>query len=408
MTIQSKNKSLKKNTAWMILGNTYYALCQWLVLMILARVGGAEDVGIFTLALAITGPIIIFFELGIRTIIATDVDSENDYTAYFMVRSIASFAGITLCFIFALFYENYIFWTVIVVALFKVSESFSQMYYGYAIRQEKLNRISISLISRGTLSTIILTISYILTKNIPISASAYMISWVAVLIFYDRYNISERLHIINQRTLESSYRILLSGLPLGITSLLGVLGIYIPRYFLESTHGLAELGIYSSMAYFITIGNIAVYAFGQSMIPILSKYNANNEYKKFNKMVFQAFLLVLIMGAVGVSLAYLIGDIVLEIMYGSEFSAHSDILPIIAISASITYLANIFGYAINSKRIFMAQVPAQLLVIVVSCLGSWFYIPTYGIDGAAYVLVLSSVTMFFSLLVVLFIHTDKR
>jgi O-antigen/teichoic acid export membrane protein len=124
-------------------------------------------------------------------------------------------------------------------------------------------------------------------------------------------------------------------------------------------------------------------------------------------MVLSSFGLVFLMGILGATASVFIGEWVLEMMYGAEFSARADVLPIIALAAAITYLANIIGYAINAKRIFMAQAPAQLLVVLGSVLGAWYYVPTYGLDGAAYVLVLSSVIMFTSFLGVLFLYRHK-
>jgi O-antigen/teichoic acid export membrane protein len=398
---------LKKNTAWMMCGNTYYAICQWLVLVALARLGGAADVGVFMLALSLTGPVVLFFELGMRAILATDVKNEHDYAAYFLARALASLAGLSICLVIAFIYGSPLFWIIVVIGLSKTTESFSQMYYGYALQQQRHKRIAVSLVMRGTVSTLILMLVYVMTNDITMAAAAYTISWLAALILYDRYNVSEKLHSISRETFRNAWQITRSGLPLGVTALLGVLGLYIPRYFLEHSHGVEELGIFSSMAYFITVGHIVVFALGQAMMPTLARYNADGETQKFRKMVLSSFGLVFLMGILGVTASVFIGEWVLEMMYGAEFSARADVLPIIALAAAITYLANIIGYAINAKRIFMAQAPAQLLVVLGSVLGAWYYVPTYGLDGAAYVLVLSSVIMFTSFLGVLFLYRHK-
>ncbi|PJB72094.1 MAG: hypothetical protein CO093_03675 [Alphaproteobacteria bacterium CG_4_9_14_3_um_filter_47_13] len=408
-SVYNKNRqdSFKKNTAWMMFGNTYYAVCQWMVLVTLARLGGAEDVGVFMLALSITGPIVLFFEFGMRTILATDVKNEKDYSAYFVARIAASLSGFIICLIIALLYGSSLFWIIMIIGLSKTTESFSQMYYGYALQQQNHKRISISLVMRGTASTIILMLVYLMTKDITVSAIAYTASWLITLILYDRNNVTEKLHLLDKDTIKNAWLVILSGFPLGTTALLGVLGLYIPRYFLERTHGIADLGIFSSMAYFITVGNIVVYALGQAIMPALARNHANGEKEKFRKIVLFTFGLVCIIDVIGISAAYLIGKPVLDIMYGPEFSAHANVLPFVAIAAAITYLANIIGYAINAKRIFMAQAPAQLIIVIVSILGAWYYVPLYGLNGAAYVLILSSVTMFMSFLGVYFIYRKR-
>ena len=47
------------NFTWTFLGNTFYALTQWGILAALAKLGSAEMVGSFSLALALASPILM-------------------------------------------------------------------------------------------------------------------------------------------------------------------------------------------------------------------------------------------------------------------------------------------------------------------------------------------------------------
>lgn len=62
-----------------------YTACQWGMLSVLSKLGTPQVVGQFALALAITTPIVFFFNLQLRIVQATDARSEyafSDYTPF--------------------------------------------------------------------------------------------------------------------------------------------------------------------------------------------------------------------------------------------------------------------------------------------------------------------------------------
>ena len=82
--------SLRKNFSWTLAGNIIYAACQWGMLIILAKLGSAEMVGQFALGLAITAPIIMFADLNLRHVQATDAQEEYHFRDYLGLRLITT------------------------------------------------------------------------------------------------------------------------------------------------------------------------------------------------------------------------------------------------------------------------------------------------------------------------------
>ncbi|WP_169507188.1 oligosaccharide flippase family protein [Pleomorphomonas koreensis] len=406
--IKSSRNSLKKNTIWMMAGNTYYSLCQWLVLVIIARFGGTKDVGVFTLGLAITTPVVMFFALGMRTILATDTRQERDFSAYFLVKTITSIGVLVVCFGIALWFSQGKWLVIFIVAISKTIESISDMCYGYAQQDQRLDRVAISLIVRGTLSTSLLAIIYMETNDLAASVCAYTASWLFILFIYDRKNLPETpLHFDKQVAagMRSLFQI---GLPLGITGLMGLLGPNIPRYVLENAYGAEALGVFSGMAYFITIGNIPVMALGQSLVPILANYHEKKEHKSFFSLVLKALASILVMGLLGIAAAYLLGAFVLNLVYGPEFATRADVLPLIAIAAAIGYLGNILGYTVSAAKIYIAQAPAFAFVALTSLCCALVLIPRFGVEGAAYTMVLNSLMSLLAPILLLFIYRKRK
>jgi len=81
-----KPLSLRVNFSWTFAGNVIYAACQWGILVVLAKLGSPKMVGQFALGSAITAPVIMFTNLQLRAVQATDAKDEYSFGDYFSLR----------------------------------------------------------------------------------------------------------------------------------------------------------------------------------------------------------------------------------------------------------------------------------------------------------------------------------
>src|ERR1035441_3259888 len=83
-------------------GYLAFAAGQWAVLSLIARLGGAEMLGEYALALAVATPVAMFSHLNLRAVLATDMERRHPFGDYLAVRmgtvglGIAAIAGIAL------------------------------------------------------------------------------------------------------------------------------------------------------------------------------------------------------------------------------------------------------------------------------------------------------------------------
>src|SRR5258708_13196149 len=74
--------SLTRNVTVAAAGSVLYACCQWGILLVIAKVSGATDVGTFTLALTIAGPVFLLANLHFRSFQATAAPPQFSLTDY--------------------------------------------------------------------------------------------------------------------------------------------------------------------------------------------------------------------------------------------------------------------------------------------------------------------------------------
>ena len=275
--------SLRSNFAWSFTGNVIYMASQWAMLAVLAKLGSPETVGQFALGLAVTAPIILFTNLQLRAVIATDARNENTFSDYFTLRIATTIFSIfiILGLVFISDYSRQTALVILVIGIAKVFESLSDIVYGLLQQNEQMARIAWSMMIRGPLSLLIMAVCMFIWGNILIAVIGLAFVWLMVFLFYDMHSVpwlQKRIH--EPINLQISWdgttqrRLIRLAFPLGLTAMLASLNTNIPRYLLENYFGEGMLGLFTAMAYLLVAGNAVVGALGQSASPRLAKYFA--------------------------------------------------------------------------------------------------------------------------------------
>ena len=182
--------SLRRNFVWNLLGNVVYAGAQWGLLVVLAKLTNPETVGRFALGLAVTTPIIVFSQLQLRGVQATDARSEYDFGHYLALRLATTAAA--LCVIAAVAgwggYGRNAALVILAVGLSKAIESITDVVYGLLQRRERMDRIARSRIIKGILSLGVMGGVVWISGNLFFGVLALAATWGAVMATYDLRN----------------------------------------------------------------------------------------------------------------------------------------------------------------------------------------------------------------------------
>ena len=177
--------SLRSNFSWTFVGNVVYAGCQWGMLVVLAKLGSPEKVGQFALGLAVTAPIIMFSNLQLRAIQATDARREYRFGHYLALRLITTALALLVIAGIACGYRLETALVILAVGLAKAFESLSDVVYGLLQGHERMDRIALSMMIKGPLSLVALGTMVYLTASIAWGALALAGVWGLFLIAYD-------------------------------------------------------------------------------------------------------------------------------------------------------------------------------------------------------------------------------
>jgi O-antigen/teichoic acid export membrane protein len=400
---------LRTNFLWTLAGNVVYAGCQWGMLVVLAKTGSPEMVGQFALGLAITAPILLFANLHLRAIQATDAKQEYCFSDYLGLRLLTSLLAITVIIIFVLVTSHRESGLVVLaIGVAKVLESISDLFYGLLQQHEQMDRIAISMSVKGVLSLIALWLCVYFTHSVLWGAVGLAIAWLLVLILYDVSSGAFVLGNSDKSRFEGNkYTALLRpryqtktlvslawlALPLGLVMMLNSLGTNIPRYFIEHFRGQRDLGVYAALAYLLVAGGTIINALGASASPRLSKYYADENTKAFRSLLFRLILIAAGIGIAGVLITLVAGRELLSFLYTSEYAQNTDVFVWLMIAAMLTFISSMLGCGITAVRYFRVQLPLNIASVLAVVLGSMLLVPSYGILGAAWAICISLILL---------------
>ena len=383
--------SLRKGFIATFAGNVVFAASQWAALSLIARLGSAEMLGEYALALAIATPVALFSHLNLRAVLATDMERRHPFGDYLAVRlgttalGVLAVGGIAL----AGGYSWPVATVIVAAGVVLSADNLSDIYYAVMQRRDRMDQIARSTAARGALSVAALGIVLWLTHSLLAAVAAQAAGRLAVLLAYDRPvgSAGESMATSGARTQAG---ILAVALPLGIVLMLLSLAGNMPRYAIEHRFGLAALGAFAAPASLMTVGSTVINALGQAATPRLARYFSEGDARRFRRLALQLAGAAGLLGAAGIGVALVMGRFALGLLYGRTYAAYGSLLVWLMAAGLVSYVAGALGYIITSARAFTAQAPLFAAVAASAGIASWMLVPRMGLEGAAVALGASS------------------
>lgn len=396
---------VRKNFFFLFIGNLVYTVCQWGMLVVYAKMGSPEVVGQFSLASAIISPVLMFTNLQLRALQATDATNKYLLDDFMAVRVIS--LGVFLIvatFVGIVFYQGKGILSVLtVVIVAKGVEALNDVLYGYFQKHERMRLIATSMVIKGVLSLVVLAGTFFFSKSLTISLWALTLVWLGRMLFFDfqwlsqfesgRYSYqgaSEFCDRIVKACVERRAMLLeifKNGAYLGVVMGLISLNTNAPRYIVDRLLGQRELGFFSAMVYASAAINIFVMSVGSASSPRLARYFVEGDTIKFLKVLFRNIVVVLFCGVMGLLVVCFFGPQLLTIAYTKEYATYNSVFFLVVLSAIVSALASMFGFALTAIKSYIAQVPIFVAVLVFNIMLCSFLTPSFGLRGVAWSMV---------------------
>ncbi len=405
-----RNKALINSAGSLVL-----FLGQWVISVIIVRITGYGDAGIFSLAMSISNVFCFIANYNIRNYQISDVNNEFTQKQYLLSRITTIGISIIACAVYLLFKSSYSFVEKIAIALYLLYSNinvFSDTMMGSLQKQDRLEINGYSNILRGVLCCGIFIVVHILSKNILLSLLIMTMTTLFTTFLYDwrYYRKSVILEAYEGKNIYAIASILKKCFPLMVSTIFPVITTAIPRSTIHKIFGEETLGYFSSIftptAIIVTLAPALILSF----VPKIS-----DEWNKLNllslgKLIALCYGICAAFTVVSEVAALLAGRPVMTLVFGESILPYYNLL-YWAIAATGV---NAFTSCGNAILIAMRKRKTVAIASLISTAFAFFLsnilIKNNGIYGAAYLLLIAyGVHALIQIVVIVFsFYTAKR
>lgn len=408
--------SLKVNFAWTFLGNALVAVCQLLLMVLLLRAAGDATTGQYILALAISAPVFMFAGLDLRTLQATDSNSEVRFIEYLSLRLISGCIAVAVVPLIAMAwgYGADTLAVVTGVGLGRLFLLISDTFNGLMQKSERMDRVAHSIVLKGILSTIVLGTTFLATGSLVAAVFAEAATRFIVLAFYDfplgcrlsREQGTESISLASLRTVEASRlrKLTFRSLPLAFKVMLVSLDTHVTRYFVTGMASLSAVGVFGPIASGAGAASMVGKALNQSVSAKLGRLATAGEPRLFVSFVRRLQLLYLVLGVAGVGFTVVAGGPLLALVR-PDLLAYQAVLTLVVVSVALDFQNGIVDMSLVAARRIAPLAPACGISVATSAAGCWFLIPPYGLAGAAMAMIAGRIMRMATLNIALALET---
>ncbi|MCR9163436.1 MAG: lipopolysaccharide biosynthesis protein [Nannocystaceae bacterium] len=378
--------SRRASFGWTLAGRVIYGAAQWGTLVVVAKLGSVTDVGRFSLGLAVTAPVMVFCNMHLRNLFATDATGRFGWATYARVRQVTALVGLLVCTVMAAsLYAGAAAWVIAAVALAKAIEMLEDLRYGVFQKFGRMDGFSMSLILRAIAGVGLLATTLVVTGDLRLAVLAMAAAWLGVWLLHDRPRSDALLAARGVATEPKGQprALVMMALPMGLMWLVDSLNQNIPRYVVEANLGEQLLGFYVPMTYVVTVGSAFVFALGAPLAPRLARYVAEGNAAAFAKLSLALFGVAAVLGGVGILVAATAGEMFLSLAYAESFAAYQAEFVWIMIGGAMHFVLALSMYALTAARLLKTQALVYLAAALTTALAAIAWVPCAGLMGAA-------------------------
>lgn len=383
------NNRMRNGIIWNACSGGLNAIQSVIWLMLITRILGIYEAGIFTIAYAISNLFLMIGKYGIRNFQVSDVKQTYHWKEYYTSRIVTlismMFAVLIYC-SYMYFFQSYTAYKTIVIflmTLLKAADAWEDIYYGMYQQKGRLDIAGFSMTIRLALQIVFFSICIFFNLNILFSlVLTNIFSWINLWILLVKFNrlFEFRRDKIRIKELKD---IFILCTPLFISSFLSYYTSNLPKYAIDRYMGETEQAYYG----FISMPVFVVYLFTnfvyQPMLKDISELWVKNKQKKFRKKIYSALFLIGIISIVVLISGWLFGIWGLNLLYSVNLSQYKLEFFILLLGSVLYAFSSFFGVLLTVIRRQNLSLYINILIFIIAYIITFYMVKSNGILGAS-------------------------
>ncbi len=370
---------MKKNVLWNTIGSIIYFMCQWLITILVVRLGNYTHAGYLSLAMTTSSSFSAISLFSMRNYQISDIRDEYSNDIYIGSRISTCVLGFLACVVFSLLNNtsSYQLLCIIAFMLIRTVEAMVDVMHGMQQKRMRYDLIGKSYTARGFITLVSFVVGMVASGDLLASLIAVVLGNALFVLVFDWGSI-QRGKLVHKLVLYSPQikKLLIICIPLVIFSFLLSFENLIPKMVLEQQVGSDKLGIYSSISSPTLIVQVFATMMFNPFLPMISNYYHNNR-ALFQKMMNKVLGVIVLMTLVIILGASLLGQFGLELLFGSEILEYYYLfMPIVwcTILTGIVWIFSAIVIAMRKTKLLLGGILVSFLLelAIVSPLVTYF------------------------------------
>jgi O-antigen/teichoic acid export membrane protein len=384
---------LLKNITWAFVGNSIYLGSQWMLLLLVGRLGSPEMLGQYAFGLSIVAPVVSVAQMQLTQIQVSDFKGEYTLADYVYLR-----IGLNLLTFFPVLvlacwgaWSLSSFLLVLLLLVAKLIESTGEVAYGNLQAREKFNTLARLLALRGVLGLSAVLVGLLIAEDLHLAFLLFLLASALSFGILEWPILRPFLRQNHQIDREKIKKLLLLGLPFGLSNGLNSVAANVSRYFIAYHWSDQVLGYFSAAAAPANWVLVLPNALNQAITPRAARLFQEKNWSAYLRLGLGATGLVFLMQALFLGLCWLAGDEIMALLFGEKFRQQGDLLQFFALNGLIAAFATIGSLSVLISRTSGLALLNTVLSLVVLLVFNWLWTPTQGIWGAGFAELLRTV-----------------
>lgn len=387
--LQSDNVG-RDSLLWNMTGSMIMAFQSVVMLMILTRVLGLNEAGIFTIAYANANLFLTIGKYGMRNFQVSDVSEQFSFREYCISRIFTTFVMIFVSLIYVVHIGNKNGYSmekclvIIWMCLFKVVDSLEDVFHGLYQQKGRLDMAGKAMTFRLGITLLFFALGIFFFKNLLSALIIATVITIFLLFLFNKWIYRSFGETVKGGVLASHViKLLKLCFPLFLGSFLSFYIGNAPKYAIDSVLNDELQACYGfiSMPVFV-VGLLNNFIFNP-MIYKLSVIWSEGKKKEFIKVILIQIMIVLGITFVCIMGAYVCGIPILSILYNTDLSPYKSELLILLLGGGFLALSGLLVITITIIRFQNSLTFGYVIVSLLAYILSEVVVEQYLIKGAA-------------------------
>lgn len=371
--------------AWITLAHGIHGMFQWVLAILLSRLFGIGDLGLYSAIMAVVTPVVLVGGLNSRGIQLADVGESWSLRQILATR----LAGMGLALAVILLYaftlgEAYALPIWLIVFGRSAAEALSEPLLTSLIAARKYRTFATSFALRSVGSVVAFVVLAAMGASLTVALTGWMLVWFIVFFFRDlRINSVGLLSRVSPGGIGKAIQFARASLPLAVVGVMNALYASVPLTLLQHLRGLHEVGTYSAVVYVNTAVGLVVGAVTLSSARTFAADYREGRTRLALRRVHRQLLFVTAFTTPIVLVMALFGRPILSAVYGTSMAGYGSVIVVQLLAVVVRLAGNVCGVAATSAGMNRSQAQVGflcLLILIVACLA---LIGNYGALGAS-------------------------